>query len=412
MKKTVLFFLSFFVMALLILTSCEKEEETYLGSISVQLIQDDSYSDVPVSGVDVTIINTSDNIERTLATNSAGVVDFTEIPVGIYTVTASIEVTVSLTLNGVVQNVLLEPNEMKSVTLPLQESIASDNFVIKEVFFAGKADYDQKDRFFELFNNSSETLYADGLHFADLAGNTGSDANDEVLGLPLEEYCYATKVAKIPGTGTSYPVAPGESILIAFNAINFKEGFNPNNWAGLTIEDYLDLSDADFEMYAFPYLESKGFTGNAYFDVDNPSVPDVDILYMSNAGNNSFFRLNDYGPGLVIFRPEDGEIDLTNTIESPTSTPDNQIFYLKIPVKDIIDGVDILDNSSAGKFKRMNSRIDAGFAYLKADGNAFYSGMSLRRKLKATEGGRNILQDTNNSSEDFEVQERPTPRSY
>lgn len=399
-------------MALLIFTSCEKEEKTYLGSISVQLTQDQAYTDVSVSGVDVTIINTSDNIERTLATNSAGVADFTEIPVGIYTVTASIEVTVSLTLNGVVQNVSLEPNEVKNVPLALQESIASDNFVIKELFFVGKADYDQKDRFFELFNNSSETLYADGLYFADLAGNTGSDANDVTLGLPLEEYCYATKVAKLPGSGTSYPIAPGESIVIAFNAINFKEGFNPDNWAGLTIDDYLNLSEADFEMYAFPFLESKGFSGNSFFDVDNPSVPDVDILYMSNAGNNAFFRLNDYGPGLVIFRPEDGNLDLTNTVESPTSTPTNQIFYLRIPVKDIIDGVDVLDNSSAAQFKRMNSRIDAGFAYLKADGNAFYSGMSLRRKLKTTEGGRSILQDTNNSSEDFEAIDRPTPRNY
>ncbi len=96
----------------------------------------------------------------------------------------------------------------------------------------------------------------------------------------------------------------------------------------------------------------------------------------------------------------------------PLLTPTNQIFYLRIPVKDIIDGVDVLDNSSAAQFKRMNSRIDAGFAYLKADGNAFYSGMSLRRKLKTTEGGRSILQDTNNSSEDFEAIDRPTPRNY
>ncbi len=411
MNKTITKLLTLLAIVSLTLVSCEKEEKSYLGSIMVQLQQNASYPDVSIENVEVTITNTSDNIQRTQSTNAAGSVEFQDIPVGIYTIETSIEITLSLTLNGVAQSVSLEPNEIKNITLPLEESIASDNFVIKEVFFAGKKDYEQKDRFFEIFNNSAETLYADGLHFADLAGNTGSDANDEVLDLPLEQYCYATRVAKIPGTGTTYPVEPGQSIVIAFDAINFKENFNPNNWAGLTLEDYLDLSTADFEMYAFPFLESKGFTGNSFFDIDNPSVPNVDILYMYNASNNAFFRLNDYGPGLILFRPET-TLDVENTILSPSSTPTNQIYYLKIPVKNIIDGVDILDNSSAAAFKRMNSKVDVGFAYLKADGGAFYSGMSLRRKQESTQGSRTILKDTNNSSNDFEAIERPTPRNY
>lgn len=411
MKKLLSLSLSVLMIALFTLTSCNREEKTYLGTITVKLNANSEFPDVSVADIDVELTNTADNITRTEKTNAAGEAIFAQIPVGVYTVNTSVKITASLSLNGVAQNVVLAPNEIKVLPVNMEKAIGSDNFIIKEVFFAGKQDYDQKDRFFEIFNNSDKVLYADGLHFADLAGATGSDANDAVLGLPLDEYLYAMRVAKIPGNGSTYAVQPGKSIVIAFNAINFKEGFNPGNWAGLKIEDYLDLSTADFEMNAIPFLESKGFTGNTWFDVDNPSVPDVEILYMFNAGNMTFFRLNDYGPGLVIFRPEQA-LDITNTILSPLSTPNNPMYFLKIPVKYVIDGVDILDNSSAAKFKRMDGRVDAGFTFLKADGNAFYSGMSIRRKVADVKSDRKVLMDTNNSTNDFEAITRPTPKNY
>ncbi len=399
---------TFLLLATVVLFSCSKDDEAYLGVIKVKINPSPEFPDKPVAGLEISLLNTADNVERKSTTDANGVATFENTPVGIYNVNTSLQLSLSLTLNGVAQNVVLSPNEIKEVNITLIGVPASDGFVIKEIFFAGKKDYGQTDRFFEIYNNSGETLYADGLHFADLAGNTGSDINDDVLTFSKEEYYYAYRVGKIPGNGTTYPVLPGKSIVIAFNAINFKEGFNPSNWAGLTIEDYMDLSTANFEMYAVPFLEAKGFTGNSYFDVDNPAVPNIDILYMYNAGNNTFFRLNDYGPGLVIFRPE-GELNLNNLEEAPTSTPTNRTFYLKIPVASIIDGVDILDNSNAAKFKRMTNIVDAGFTYLKADGNAFYSNMSIRRKVDKTEGDRKILKDTNNSTNDFEAINRPTP---
>lgn len=395
----------------LILLSCEKEEKTYLGSLTVKLQPNTNYPTASLIDVEVKLINTTDNITRNANTDASGTVIFTNIPVGQYNVSTSIRVSAGLTLNGVMQSITISASENKSVNVQLTGVPESNNFIIKEIFFAGKQDYDQKDRFFEIYNNSDKTLYADGLHFADLAGNTGSSANDPVLDLTLDTYYYAMRVAKIPGSGTTYPVLPGKSIVIAFNAINFKESFNPNNWAKLTIEDYLDLSKADFEMYAFPFLQSKGFTGNKSFDIDNPSVPNVDILFMQNAANNAFFTLNAYGPALVIFRPE-GALNVDDFILAPTATPNNRFYYLKIPVKFIIDGVDVLDNSSSAKFKRTTNVVDAGFTYLKANGNAFYSNMSIRRKVDRTEGSRKILMDTNNSSNDFEAIARPTPKNY
>ena len=58
----------------------------------------------------------------------------------------------------------------------------------------------------------------------------------------------ARAIIKIPGTGNTYPVQPGESIIIAEDAINHKE-FNPLS---------IDLSKANFQ-----YLKGRN-------DIDNP----------------------------------------------------------------------------------------------------------------------------------------------
>jgi hypothetical protein len=74
-----------------------------------------------------------------------------------------------------------------------------------------------------------------------------------------------------------------------------------------------------------------------------------------------------------------------------------------------------MENSTLGDWKRLPDAIDASFTYLKADGNAFYSGLSTRRKVDAEASakfGRVVLQDTNNSSSDFETITTPDPRGY
>ena len=61
-----------------------------------------------------------------------------------------------------------------------------------------------------------------------------------------------------PGSGTDYPVAPGEEVLIAVNAINHKE-INPKSF---------DLSKAKFEFYD----ESSN---PRFQDSDNPNVDNM-----------------------------------------------------------------------------------------------------------------------------------------
>jgi hypothetical protein len=123
------------------------------------------------------------------------------------------------------------------------------------------------------------------------------------------------------------------------------------------------------------------------------------------------------GPGIVIFRrntPFDAS-DVYNYQYTNQSGNPAEINLVKIAVENVIDGIEIMENSTLGDWKRMPASIDGSFTYLKADGGAFYSGMSLRRKINETATsrfGRVVLQDTNNSSSDFESINTPDPKGY
>jgi hypothetical protein len=61
------------------------------------------------------------------------------------------------------------------------------------------------------------------------------------------------------------------------------------------------------------------------------------------------------------------------------------------------------------ELKRMPAILDAGAATV----NGTYLGVSVARKVKETHpDGRVILQDTNNSTDDFEVMDPPMIRRY
>lgn len=112
--------------------------------------------------------------------------------------------------------------------------------------------------YLELYNNADTTIYLDGMlvgaafsySYAFPWGSCGAQA-------PFKtdpEYLWAREIYQLPGNGTQYPIAPGQTSVLATDAINYQSLF-PNAHA-------LDLSHADFE-----------FIGPA--DVDNPSVPNL-----------------------------------------------------------------------------------------------------------------------------------------
>lgn len=265
-----------------------------------------------------------------------------------------------------------------------------------EIFYAGTSPFYFRNQFYEITNNSDEIVYLDGLYFANLYPSTAT------TNLPTwptgdgNRYVYAERVWKIPGDGTTYPLAPGESFSIAQFAANHKlPQYNPNS--------PIDCSTSEFE-----------------FNMDNPNFPDqpaTDMIHVFYNGSASKGTLPQYltsvfGGAYVIFRVPEGEsYDPVNDPNMRTrdlgTTSTNQ--YAKIPIRYIIDGVEAGHNESMISAKRVASVVDAGMTYV----GATYNSLGVRRKKVGTrEDGTPILQDTNNSTEDFERMVVPAFRFY
>ncbi|WP_321826636.1 DUF4876 domain-containing protein [Maribacter dokdonensis] len=389
------------------LTSCSSDDDSIpnLGNLQVQLELATGLSDISLEGIDVSITNTVDNATLNLSTDATGSVTFTNISVGTYNIVVS-NATDDYQLSGTANNISVAIQETTTTNLEVNATNFNAGLVIKEVYSAGSGYITLfKDSFIEIFNNSSETLYADGMFIANIFGGSGASGDTAVYSILTDsDYVYTDVMSQIPGSGTDYPVASGQSIVIALNAINFKEGStNPDG--------ELDNTDATLEHYSIDWLEAQGLAGNAFFELDNPSVPNMTNTYMFEGTN--FFRLS--LPASVVLVSSEASFDDSNIVDYTAIGSTTTYKLMKISVDLVVDGVDILDNSASLEFKRIPSTIDAGFSFLTEDGAISYTGLSNRRKIDETATarfGRTILLDTNNSTVDFEAINFPDKYGY
>jgi len=315
---------------------------------------------------------------------------------------------------------------MNNDIITLKTSRIGD-LVIKQVYYTGSDTKEGalfRDQFFEIYNNSNEVIYADGLYYAQVYGNSSTTVKDYTLAngqydwsLSSEQtesnansdYVYADHVYQIPGAGNQYPINPGESIVVAGTAINHKEPLTVGtktysvNDPSLTI----DLSGADFEVNYIDYFTAIGASPYGS-DYDNPAVPNVNIAYRANEKD---LILDPLGrDAYVIFKSDD--FTSYNQIVSPktTTATSSSRRYVQIPNSVIIDGVAInKEDPTKVVASRMDSSIDGGYATV-ASGS--YSSTSIIRKIVQEFGGRKVLQDTNNSTNDFETSNLPVPGGW
>jgi len=111
--------------------------------------------------------------------------------------------------------------------------------------------------YLRLYNNADTTVYLDGLIIG-----SGLASQSDLPNFPCSLYLpyaldplgvWANRFHQLPGRGTDYPLLPGETAVLATDAIDHRPLFSLG----------LDLRGADFEFYA----------GGG--DVDNPDVPNT-----------------------------------------------------------------------------------------------------------------------------------------
>ncbi|MDR0823692.1 MAG: DUF4876 domain-containing protein [Prevotella sp.] len=285
--------------------------------------------------------------------------------------------------------VIGETVNLTASSFPKSEYEGKDGgFVIEEVCYTGTVTPEGKpyrgDNYIKLYNNSDKTLYADGLFLASTQRNTAIAYT--YMPEILDKEVPVTGIIVIPGDGTKYPVEPGKSFILTQSAVNHKEG-NINSY---------DLTIANME-WRNEHLSNQ--------PANNPNVPDAILLY-------NFFSLHSSGLTSIIM----GRLEVSQqkfledyvyeykwkTVINGTEYERGPFLNYKIPNEWVMDAVYTSVEGQA-LVPVFAPSIDMGWTYCgSSNGDPERYGKSVRRKVESTTpDGRNILQDTNNSSVDF-----------
>ena len=408
MRKSILCVASLAIAGAAIL-SCTNESKVKAVSVSAEISEENVEEGLPKPETyEVTFTNTS-TMQSVSVKSENGTAVATGIIPGLYTVSAygsAVSGGYTYTYTGTATNVNFAADNDK-VTLKVS-AVKESALVFKEIYYSGctfvpssAEDSDDgttyfRDQFYEIYNNSSETVYADGLCFgitvfADYKFETIYDYDIA----DKDKYIFMQVIWQIPGDGATYPVKPGESFIISQWATNHKaenltEGKSP-----------VDLSGAEFETFI-----KAGTLWNGITLTDEAAI---NLERVVDAPANSYltqYLTSVSGACYVLFKPSQPLVN-DNFIVPTNATPSVNNYAREVLISDVIDAVEAISDETRANVLGLPSILDAGYIWC----SNTYCGESICRKIKETkEDGRIVYQDTNNTCNDFEVSTTPTIR--
>lgn len=392
--KRILFLLP--LMALLFLNACSDSEDEVAQNfnVTVTLTAGDGITLANINDLEVTAVNLTTSKEQT-ATPSNGSVSFS-LPTGRYDFRATGTYEGS-DVNGVANNV----NVAADQTVPLTVSYAAANsaLIFKEVYFSGVKDFYFKDGFYEIYNNSDEVQYLDGviLGIVDegMPVNTYEPTNSiwvDANGNLLDRYPMANYTMYFPGNGTEHPLQPGKSVVVAAYPIDHSS----RELGDSDSPSPVNLSRVDWDIFCGPY---------STIDIDVPNIPNLDYAFHTFGIE---FMPSTSGQALILAKLPNGQkvADFVANADNFMTAPGKTQDHLMIPSDYVIDGIEIVRAPVNERYKNLLPKTDMGMAWVDGSNNssladASYSGKSLRRKVASVENGITKFKDTNNSSVDF-----------
>jgi len=321
-------------------------------------------------------------------TDNTGTASVTDLPDGSYIVEVrrlltSAETARLASSEGVIGFMAREVVKRGSATVPVpasrRRSIVISEWAFQPAFVVGVGWY-SFGGFLELANNSDTTVYLDGLVIGEgffgvaIDAHPGTCANYEPQANDPDGV-WTRYFDSLPGTGHTYPLAPGATAVIVTDAIDHS-GIVPGG---------LDLSHADFE-----------FTGTA--DADNPGVPNTVSIGLGDYVHGHGLYLNDID-GEVVF------IALPVDVAALPQTSNHIV--ARVPRARILDVISLLATFQFSyplcpqlvhrNFDRYRARLMADEPWNQSPGLH-----SVQRKAAYTRAdGRKILQHTRTTNADF-----------
>ncbi len=339
------------------------------------------YGSNAVSNTEVLFKSNSLGTEYTGVSDDQGIITLDNIPSDLFLVSAKRNLTGEemFTLRGQkldyfklvnsrTNTIELRADITSPVILPLDTLTLNSPLVISEIYACGPSEAGLyfHDKYIEVFNQSDSVVYLDGILVAVVYSSSYLGLN--YIDDPL--YIHTKSVWQFPGSGTDYPIYPGEFKVCAEDGIDHR----------INAPNSIDLSGVSFEFYK-----------DDAPDIDNHNVDNMIKIYQA-AGND--WLIGGEKEAIVIAQYD----------------PDSLQWYddqLLLPIKNVLDGVEYIDDVTLLEEKTLTPRIDAG----STGGIEFYTGRTMERIL-INENGKIRLKDDNNSSLDFKVFETPTPESH
>lgn len=401
---------AFFLLVIVLESSCLRDirksdfkDDSLSAEVCVTMDFPESYTGSKY-GFNIVMKNRFTGTETVEMSDDDGTAVF-RVPYGIYT--ASVNGTdgedgKKAILNGVSEEIMVAGVSMGasgtcSASLPVNISYSSP-IVIKEAYFGGmlnplnNRNY-TKDAYFILYNNSGSDVFLDGLCFATIDPYNSTNTSSSIwVKNGTSELRDSLPVSSIgwmfPGSGTDYPLSPGEEVVLCLNAINH-EKISPEA-VNLAVPGYWALYD---RIYTPDQSEPSAGTRlmKAFWKA---SLSDIYIVSVSS-------------PAFFLYRIEGmttGEFVASCLAPNPKK-PENRAFdCLMVDKLWVLDGVECMSDPLHGK--RMRPEVDNGFV-LVSEG----LGQSICRKIDeeaSKSAGRVVYMDTNNSSSDFEILPSPS----
>jgi len=375
--------------------SCLGEAPEMIEEISVTIRAKILVGAIPPPSFTIQFTNFNDSYKATFTGGSDGLFTGKIMP-GLYNVLVSGSAfdevnNMTLRYSGTITNeYIIEDGKSFNLDLDMGKSSA---LVMKEIFYAGhrapSGESTYRCQFYEIYNNSDVVVFVDGLCFGIIYSNVASvnqpnwEMSGNFAGKNQRDYVFFISIWRFPGDGTNYPLQPGESAIFCQWA---KNHFEDNAGA-------LDMRSCEFEAWL---PNSATMTD---MEAHNATI----AWYATNPPGLWLTTVN--GAAFCMFFPDE-TIDFDDYVVQQ-GTSDRG---LPIPVDMILDGVECVSNAALVQGKRIPTAIDAGAIYCPGGS---YSGQSVARKIQEIkEDGRIIYQDTNNTTEDFEVMDAAMLRRY
>lgn len=328
-------------------------------------------------------------------TTENGIATATDIIPGVYTISVSASQNqggFTYTIAGSESNVSLIADGAEVVVKV--DAVKEAALVFKEIYYTGVKDFYFRDQFYEIYNNSTEVVYADSLCIAETI--FASYDKSIIYEWPIEnadQYVFVKVVWQIQGDGHSYPIKPGESFVISQWATNHKaeslsKGVSP-----------VDLTGAEFEA-----IEKESTAPSGLVLTDNPAINMKKVIQAGYAMPQWLTSVS--GSQYIIFKPSK---PLKNEDFITATNADYNGVGREVLISDVIDAVQTVSDETGMNVLGLPKVLDAGAIWCSGQ----YVGESIARKIKETRpDGTNVYQDSNNTTNDFEVKKDPQVRRY